>query len=153
MPPAAKSNVSVRGAARAASAPNVRTKAIRVILIFSEYSFLFLQRSHGRHIGNRKRRQILVLGHGSESEPPHLDAESAATRVVRDLRDAVLQRRSAIIVNRRDGRIPAFAVVIAIAECGAELIGDGRNIRVGMNLIAARRDEVAVYRTFTDADC
>src|SRR3569833_238397 len=144
VPPGAKSTVSVRGAAKAASEPNARTRAMRAILIISEYSFLCFERPHGRHVGDRKRRQILVYRHSSESEPPHLHAEAAAARVVGDLRDAVFELRSAIVINGRERGIPALAVIIADAKRGAELIRGWRDIRIRVNLVAARSDEVTV---------
>src|SRR5690348_6325664 len=108
VPPGLKSTVSVWGAARAASAPKARRREIRAVRIFSEYSFLFLQRSHGRDIRDGKRSEVLVLGDRSEIEAPHLHAESAAARVVSRLRDAVEELRSAVVVDHGERCIPAL---------------------------------------------
>ena len=66
----------------------------------------------------------------SEIEPPYLNAESAATRVVGDLRDAVFER-GGDIVDGGDRRIPALTGAVAVTERGTKLVRVGSDIEFG----------------------
>lgn len=109
---------------------------------FLKRTVLAAQTAERADIGDRKRKQKLVFVARAEVETAELETDAATIGVVDRLYGCEFQNPFWHIVVNAEAGIPAFPVVVADADCSAQLIRAGRQHRVAANLAASERDEV-----------
>lgn len=98
---------------------------------FLEHALLAVQSAHRADVGDAEGKQHLVFVAGAEGKAAILRGDAAAIGVVPGLRGQVFQDAQIDIVKHAGAETQAALVLIPIGDLRAQLVGVGKQDRVG----------------------